>query len=115
MEWPDSVHPEGVNERATSRKFRTPNPQGIDKRYSAGQREEYRRSRRDKLPFVPTGVVLNAGERGAAVLKGIREEVGGRPGRRRSGKQHVPRQRWDWEFVNATRPGEFRYSDVRLL
>ncbi|KAJ9124044.1 hypothetical protein QFC22_000837 [Naganishia vaughanmartiniae] len=101
MEWPDSVRVDTLSTHKTARKLRSRNPEGIDKRYSAGQREEYRRKQRDAHPFVPTGVVLHAGERGAAVLKSFREEEGRK---RTGGKQRVPRQRWDWEFANATRP-----------
>ncbi|KAJ9097745.1 hypothetical protein QFC21_004783 [Naganishia friedmannii] len=103
MEWPDSVHIDTLSTHKTARKLRSRNPEGIDKRYSAGQREEYRRRQRDAHPFVPSGVVLNAGERGAAILKSFRDD-GEHPGKRRNGKQPVPRQRWDWEFANATRP-----------
>jgi hypothetical protein len=105
MEWPDSVHIDTLSTHKAARKLRSRNPEGIDKRYTAGQREEYRRARRDAHPFIPSGVVLHAGERGAAVLRSIREDVVV-SGKRRNGKHQAPRQRWDWEFANLTRPGE---------
>jgi hypothetical protein len=103
MEWPESVHVDVLGSKKHSRKGRP--HKDAHNRYSAGQQEEQRRLR-ESFPFVPSGVILEAGSRGAASLKAERLQDEEQR-KRRKGRDERPRKRWDWNFANDPKPGEY--------
>lgn len=103
MEWPESVHVDVLGSKKHSRKAR--GHKDAHNRYSVGQQEEQRRLR-ESFPFVPSGVILEAGSRGAASLKAVRLDEEGQRKRRKRGDDR-PRKRWDWTFANDPTPGEY--------
>lgn len=104
MEWPEPVHADTIGFKKQSL-YGRPRKE-VQNRYTEGQQEEARRLR-ESFPFIPSGVTLQAGSRGATSLKAIRaDEENLRPRRRRAG-QDAPRKRWNWQFANAPDLGEY--------
>ncbi|GHJ88229.1 hypothetical protein NliqN6_4631 [Naganishia liquefaciens] len=98
MEWPEPVHADSIGFKKQSLKGR-PRKEGQN-RYTEGQQEEARRLR-EWFPFVPSGVTLQAGSRGATSLKAIRAEEDDDPRPRRRRGQDAPRKRWNWQSANT--------------
>lgn len=103
MEWPESVHVDTLGFKKQNLKGR-PRKEGQN-RYTAGQQEETRRLR-ESCPFVPSGVTLHAGSRGATSLEAVRADEENRKRRSRRGGQDAPRKRWNWQFANIQSLGE---------